>query len=339
MATMRDVARQAGVSVATVSYVINNTKTVSPATRSRIVAAMDELGYRRNAIGLALARRRTQILALLYPTLHQDLGPAGLRFFLSAADAADERGYRLVFWPSSAGSSVVEEVATSGLVDGAILMQVQLDDERVRRLATTDLPFILIGRTREVGSYPYVDVDFAFSIRAAVEQLHDLGHRRIAYLDGRSDQDPADLGHLERARAAFESSTRKHAIEGTALSYPRTIRAGAEAATVLLAAKDRPTAVILLNEWAAHGMVSAFKTHGLAVPDDVSMLLIGTPPQMSELSDPTLTAYASPADDVGRLAANSLIDRLEGTAELPRQQALIPCHYIPGESIGPAPLE
>ena len=101
MTTMRDVAEHAGVSIATVSFVINNTKPVTQATRARIEASMEALGYRPNAAARALASRRTRVLALAYPALDHRLGDSGMEFMVAAARRAVEHGYHLMMWPAA----------------------------------------------------------------------------------------------------------------------------------------------------------------------------------------------------------------------------------------------
>ena len=131
MPTMRQVADHAGVSIATVSFVVNNTKPVTAATRARIEASMAELGYRPNAVARALASRRTRILALAYPARDHRLGGSGMEFMNAAAQAAGEHGYHLMIWPGSNDGPELTELVGQQLVDGVILMEVQLDDPRV----------------------------------------------------------------------------------------------------------------------------------------------------------------------------------------------------------------
>src|ERR1700704_5984403 len=157
---MRDVAERAGVSTATVSFVINGTKRVAPDTHARIVQAMDELGFRRNVLARALASRRTRIIALLSPVLDDHIGRTGMSIVISAARAARDHGYRLVLSPVSNDGREMKELLTDGLLDGVLLMEVQMDDQRVERLTELGGTFALIGRTRDPSDLAYVDIDF-----------------------------------------------------------------------------------------------------------------------------------------------------------------------------------
>jgi DNA-binding LacI/PurR family transcriptional regulator len=160
MSTMRDVADHAGVSIATVSFVVNNTKPVTAATRSRIEASMQTLGYRPNAVARALASRRTRILALAYPALDHRLGGSGMEFMVAAARKASECGYHLMMWPGANDGQAMTELVGQQLVDGVILMEVQLDDPRVPALLATGTPYALIGRTADPTGSVHVDIDF-----------------------------------------------------------------------------------------------------------------------------------------------------------------------------------
>jgi DNA-binding LacI/PurR family transcriptional regulator len=148
--TMREVAEAAGVSIATVSFVVNNSKRVTPETRERIERVMAELGFRRNVVARALASRRSRIIALVYPMLAHRLAGSVTEFITSAARAASAASYHLVVWPVGNDGSELAALVGQKLVDGVLLMEVQLDDARVVALRELDIPFALIGRTRDV---------------------------------------------------------------------------------------------------------------------------------------------------------------------------------------------
>ncbi|MEV6415424.1 LacI family DNA-binding transcriptional regulator [Kribbella sp. NPDC051718] len=176
MATVRDVAERAGVSIATVSFVLNNTKPVTPATRDRVESAMAELGYHRNVLARALAARSTRIIALAHPRLDTGFGS---EFITSASRAARARarGYHLVLWPVDNDGDEIGELVGQGLVDGVVLMEVLLEDARVDALSAAGTPFALIGRTADPAGFIHVDIDFEQSIAVALDHLQGLGHR------------------------------------------------------------------------------------------------------------------------------------------------------------------
>lgn len=162
MSSIRDVAERARVAVSTVSAALNGTRPVAADTRRRIEQAAAELGYRPSLLARGLQSKRTRILALLYPTPRSGFGLTEMQFATGAAEAARELGYHLLLSPEHA--EPVEELrhlTGLGLVDGVLLMEVGLDDERTEFLLEAGVPFSMIGRTRDPGAIDYADIDFA----------------------------------------------------------------------------------------------------------------------------------------------------------------------------------
>jgi DNA-binding LacI/PurR family transcriptional regulator len=332
MATMRDVAAKANVSIATVSFVVNQTKPVSPGTRARIVAAMDELGYRRNVVARALASRRTRIVALLFPALDHRLGSTALNFVTSAAIAASHHGYSLVLWPVSNDADQMSELISGGLVDGVLLMEVQMDDARVDRLIESRVPFAMIGRTRNPAGVPFVDMDFETTVENSLDYLIGLGHENIALVIERIEGSAmAGYGPPVRTEATFRASMLRRGLMPTVVKCAETPIGGREAAVELIAALPDVTAIIIMNEDAAFGMVSGLAAAGFSVPRDISILSIATSPEMGAMSEPVLSTMNAPGVELGRLGVEALIEQLEGTStEIP--QVLIVCEFQLGDS-------
>lgn len=336
MATMRDVAIRAGVSIATVSFVVNNTKRVAPETRERVVEAMRELNYQRNVLARALASHRTRIIALLYPALDHRAGPTIMKFITKAASVAQERGYDFVLWPVSNDGERMAHLLAGGLVDGVILMEVQINDARVDKLVETNTPFALIGRTHDE-TLPFVDIDFKATLEEALDYFTGLGHRHIAFVTEHTTGSILDdLGPLVRMEAAYREGMAARGLDAVVVSCEGNPHEGRKAATDVLAADPQTTAVIVMNENAAFGVVSGIKHAGLTVPDDISVISVSTSSEMGALSDPILTTMNAPAAELGELGVAALIDLLEGTVEHP-PHTLLSCPLVIGESTGPAP--
>jgi DNA-binding LacI/PurR family transcriptional regulator len=334
VATMRDVARLANVSIATVSFTINNSKPVAPATRARVEAAMQELGFRRNAVGRALASKRTHILALLYPALQHRFRGTVVDFFTSAATTASERGYNLVLWPA-ANDAELDELTSTGLVDGVLLMEVQVEDPRVARLQKSGTPFALIGRTAEPSALDFVDIDFEGTVTAAIDHLVGLGHTSVGLLDGGVGSGALrGYGPVVRTRAAFERVTAERGLTAFHATCDENPRAGREAAAHLLEQAPGMTALILMNEHAAPGLVTGFRAGGVSVPDDMSILSIASSKEMAAMNDPELTVMSAPSVELGRRGVELLIDQLTGAKEHDRH-ALVMCAFEPGGSTAP----
>ncbi|MEQ4720511.1 LacI family DNA-binding transcriptional regulator [Nonomuraea sp. B19D2] len=335
MVTMRDVAERANVSIATVSFVINGTKRVAPETRARIEAAIEELDYRRNVVARALASSRTRILALLHPCREAWPNATANQIVMSAAQGARARGYDLVLWPVN-DDEQMSHLLAGGLVDGALLMEVQLRDPRVDRLIASRLPFALIGRT-ENEDLPFVDMDFATTIDQAVEHLRSFGHRRMALVTLRmkapSGNEP---GWIMRVKSAYLDAIGALGEPAAVIAVEGTSAGGREAARRLSEDFPEVTAVILVNERASAGLVKGSRALGRAVPDDLSVISAATSAEFGEMIEPSLTVMAAPAAQLGHLGVNALIDQLEGVQDAP-PHTLIPCTLVPGQSVGPAP--
>lgn len=334
MATMQDVADRANVSIATVSFVLNNTKPVSPATRARILTAMQELNYQRNVLARALASHRTRIIALLYPALEHRVGPTIMNFVTQAASIAHSRGYDFVLWPVSNDADQMSHLIAGGLVDGVLLMEVQMNDARVDRLVASEVPFALIGRTRDE-SLPYVDIDFEATLEHALDYFTELGHSQITFVNEHTPGSHMDdLGSIVRTEKAYREGMASRGLVATVVYCESNPTDGRQAAADVLLANPGTTAIIVMPENAAFGVMSGIKRAGLTVPDDVSVLSITTSSELAALSDPILSTMNAPAAELGELGVNALIDQLEGKATQP-PQVLLDCELVLGESTGP----
>jgi len=337
MATMRDVARLAEVSVATVSFVVNDSKPVSPATRLRVEAAMLELDFRRNAVARALASRRTRIIALLFPVLQHRLSDTAARFFTGAAEAAAELGYTVVLWPVPNDSDALRNLTSDGLVDGVILMEVQLDDHRVDRLLAERMPLTLIGRNRDPSALDYVDVDFEGMVEQSIDRLQALGHRDFILLEETEREDMRGYGPVVRVDETFHAVCRARGLRGTTLRCEASPSGGRAFAPTLLETVPEATAMLVLNEHAAVGLVSGLGKLGVSVPDDLSIILIGSTLEVSATADPELAVMISPAAQLGRMGVETLVGRLDGTLGDLRHE-LVMGGFEEGASLAPAPL-
>lgn len=336
MATMRDVAQRAGVSLATVSFAINKTKPVAPSTRERIEAAMLELNYKPNAIARALASRRTRIIAPLFPVLEHNLDGTALKFFTSAAAEAQRRGYNLILWPSGTDAARIDQLVHSGLIDGVVVMEVYLHDERVERLRELGIPFTLIGRTAEPRGISYVDVNFEGLVATAMHHLRELGHRRIGIVFGEGG-DPliSEYGPVVRTRDAYLAAIADTEDEPLMFSCDQSSAAGRRLVPDILRQAPDISALLLLNEHAASGIVSGLRAQGIGVPESVSVVGLGSSIEVAEAIDPQISLYESPSEELGRRGVEDLIDVLEGTRSAPGA-SLVDCVFVDFGSIAPA---
>ena len=332
---MQEVADHVNVSISTVSFVVNNTKPVAPETRRKVLEAIEELGYRRNAMARALASRRSRILCLMFPLMQHDLSS----FVEAATTAAADLGYNLLLWPKHNHDAALDvtSVIEAGIADGVLLLEVQLDDERVTRLQAGGAPFALIGRTRDPSGIDYVDIDFERTTREATEELARLGHRHLALVLEDMDGTPlAGYAPPTRAEQAFREVLAEKGLAGHVFTVPDTDSPQGQLLDLL--ARDAPetTGIVAMHDTAVARLITAMRHSGLRAPEDLSVIAVESTSVIARLLDPPLTRYAAPGDELGKRAAEALIGRLEGRTG-PPTQLLLASHLIEGATMADAP--
>lgn len=305
--TIRDVAARAGVSVATVSKVINERYGVSAATLAKVRAVIEELGYEASLVAQSLRNHRTNVIGILVA----DLEPFSTELLKGAADAIRGSGFELVVY--SAGGRTGDPVGwekrylsrlSGTLVDGAVLVTPTVSLE-----AVPGTPVVAVDPHTGPSHLPTIDSDNLRGAQLATEHLLDLGHRRIAFLSGRPDLESASLrkaGYLRALEAAGVPADENLIRIG---AYDPEISAAS--AHDLLTGPDRPTAVFAANDISAIATVGAARELGLSVPDDLSVVGFDNVPE-SALCRPPLTTVDQPIREMGHRAISMLIALING---------------------------
>lgn len=304
----RDVARLAGVSVATVSRVLNASGPVADKVRRQVVAAVEALGYTPNAAARALVRSRSETIGAVVPTLEN-------ASFAIAVEALQARlraaGYTLLLASSgydSANESTQVRTLLGRGVEGMVVVGGNHDAEIEQLCAARGVPLVQTWTLRP--DAPCVGFDNRAVGRQLADYLLDLGHRHIGVIAGvtrGNDRAAARVAGIAEALAARGLAlAREHLIE-----RPYRIAEGQIGLRALLASEPRPTAVICGNDLLAFGALLEARKHGIAVPGELSIAGIDDLEFAAEL-DPPLTTLRVPAAEIGRRSAEYLIDRLEG---------------------------
>jgi DNA-binding LacI/PurR family transcriptional regulator len=315
VATIRDVARESGVSVATVSYVLNNgPRPVRETTRQHVLAAMRRLNYHPNAMARALASGRAQSLGVLFgriePAIVTNLYSIGV--LQGVLTAAADCGYSVTLFPQPwVDGSTSARRLNDGRCDGVVIVAPVQDSDMVESLAALKLPLVVVSAATTEGSgIPFVDVDNAKGIRLATEHLLALGHRRIAHIMGDANQ-PS----VPERRDGFCRTLADHGIEPPSeylVPCAYNGRMGAEAARRLLQLPNPPTAIVAGNDTLALASIEAATELGLRVPEELSVVGFDDIPT-SAMVTPALTTVRQPLAEIGERATRMLIARLEGT--------------------------
>jgi DNA-binding LacI/PurR family transcriptional regulator len=320
---MSDVAKRAGVALTTVSHTLSGKRPVSDEIKQRVHQAIEELGYSPHPVARALATRRTRTISLHFPAPTSDISRPQFEFVMSAAETATSQGYALRLWTAPDDDQEVLHMIEQGLIDGTILMEIALHDPRVEALQEHAYPFAMIGHCADNDGISFVDLDFDYALHAAVKYLVESGHRQIALINNAASLYEMGIGYVVRAKQAFYQAMQDYELVGIDHFCDSNEQAGYEVTTALLMAQPSLTALITTNAWIAGGVIRALTDCALKVPDDVSLLAIVSP-HLAEMTTPTLTAIDFPFADMGSVAADMLISKLEGKEQKPRQLLLKP---------------
>jgi LacI family transcriptional regulator len=306
--TIRDVAARAGVSVATVSKVINSRYGVAADTSARVQSVIDDLGYQASLVAQSLRNHRTNVIGILVA----DLEPFSTELLKGAADAIRDSDFELVVY--SAGGHAGDHVGwerrylsrlSGTLIDGAILVTPTVVD------VNYGAPVVAIDPHTGQSGLPTIDSDNLRGGQLATNHLLELGHRRIAMLTGRPDLQSAQLREQGYRQALTEA--------GVPVSED-LIRVGAydpristEQARELLTSPDPPTAIFAANDVSAIATIEAAAQLGRSVPGDLSVVGFDNIPE-SALSTPALTTVAQPIRQMGEQSIHLLIQLIRGEA-------------------------
>ena len=307
--TIRDVAREAGVSVATVSRVLNNKPDASPVSRRKVEDAIGKLGYARSTQWQQLTTGKTRAISLLFP--HTDTNPSHiyLDFIAGVTSACEERDYRLDLVMRSLDERDLLDLYRSNKSDGTVLMRVQLTDWRVDFLREMSLPFVMLGHTEERVGASFIDYDFEAAMRVALDHLVALGHRHIGYVSAMPSQE-SQHGPTMRALRAYANACTELDLPRLDYRADHDLRHIRLMTTNLLQEHPEITALVTMREMVETALFSAVHDAGLRVPDDISVLGLTTP-QGPELTSPALTAMEFPAWSMAYEAGRMLLNQLE----------------------------
>lgn len=312
MANINDVARVAGVSISTVSYALSGKRPIAEATKTRIAQAVSELGYRPNAGARMLAGSRTNIFALTAP-MHADTHPPALMaFVLSVVTAARSYDYDVLLLTEGEATSGLRRVASSSLVDGIIMLDVTVDDERADVLRELALPAALIGIPRDTAGLTCVDLDFEAAARLAVAELVALGHTSIGLMGHAELLYERGSNYAPRFRDAFLDDGDARGI-ATAFHTTDATRQGVEESLDGLRAQlPGMTALVLNCNENIHGiLLEVLRARKVPVPGELSIVSACSSFSTDHFLPP-IDVIPLPSLESGRRAVELVIQQLGG---------------------------
>ncbi|MFB9926408.1 LacI family DNA-binding transcriptional regulator [Amycolatopsis halotolerans] len=325
--TMEDVAARAGVSRALVSLVMRNAPNVSAQRRAAVRKAADELGYSPHVMARSLASRTSTVLGVMV----NDLRNAFFADVVEGLDAAAQAaGFDLILntggrIPSREGAAL--RSLLSFRPAGVVLLSPVVPAAAIEA-AARQCPVVLVSRTSRLSTVDTVNDDGEAGAALAVEHLVQLGHRRIAHLDG------GGAAGAAARRRGFRQAMRAHGLEPIVVRSEHTDTAGEKAVQELLSSySPAPTALLAGNDFNAVGAISALEEHGLRVPEDVSVVGYDNT-SLASLRHISLTTVDQPRTEMARLAFDALLERVRGERTEPVRHLLHPSLVV-RETTGP----
>ena len=304
---IKDVALEAGVSTATVSHVINNTKFVTGGTREKVLSAIEQFHYYPNAHARTLASGRSNIIGLLVSDISNPFFPELVK---SVEETAFESGYNVILVNTNYDAGRAADYVRRLIelkVAGVALMTSELDPALIDELASKQVRVVFHNLGTAGEHMSNIKVDYAAGIEEAVQHLVSLGHRNVVHIAG-----PNHFRSAVIRREAFLNSMTHH--------FPRARKpvvyegnfkfdGGQRAAKKILGAGNLPTAVVAANDMMALGAMQQFRAGGLTIPQDISIIGFDDI-AFAALSDPPLTTVCSPRTEIGRKAIEALISTI-----------------------------
>lgn len=326
-----EVARLAGVSRSTVSYVLSGKRQVTEATRERVLRVINEVGYRPNAVARSLRHGQTHTLGLVIPPLRHRLSVEQLYFVGAVADAAADHDYDILLSPSGGDrEAAFDKLVGERRVDGIVLMETGEHDDRARKLVACGFPFVTIGRTG-TDAHAWVDLDFSGLMIEGVRRLHALGHRHVALVNRPQELFNRGYGPAIRADEGFRTASAQLRMKSLRVCCDDLPAAAHRCVTQIFAADAEVTAILTINEEALGGLLFALHERGLSVPADVSVLAVASS-RIAATLHPQVSAAEVPAEEMGRQAVETLV-RLLPSPSAPLAHILLSPPFVDRGSV------
>jgi len=315
MTIMKDVAKKAGVSVATVSHVINNTRIVSELTKAKVKTALEELNYQPNAVARSLRRKESMIIGLIIP---DNTNPYFAEIAWSIEYASKNQGYSVILCNSDGDinrESSCLDVLIENQVDGIILVAAGKSSDKIQKLVERKMPLVMVDRDSPNVRTDSIQINNGMCGGVAVEYLIALGHQKIACITGPRDVTPSfdRVDGYKKALSKNKISIKDaYIIKGDFKPH-----GGYLAGYKLLEMEDPPTAVFACNDLMAYGVMRAATEKGINCPDDLSVVGFDDI-YLSTYINPPLTTIKQPRIEMGEEAVSSLLQRIKNPDRLAR---------------------
>ncbi|GAB2554055.1 catabolite control protein A [Gracilibacillus alcaliphilus] len=321
--TIYDVAREANVSMATVSRVVNGNPNVKPATRKKVLQTVERLGYRPNAVARGLASKKTTTVGVIIPDISSI-------FFSELARGIDDIAtmYKYNIILSNSDQNKDKELRLINTmfekqVDGLIYMGATITEEHVQQLKTSPVPVALAATIDSTGAIPSVNIDYEQAAYEATSLLISNGTKHPIFVTGEEDSVVNEKKYEGYTRAIKEANSEVN--EDYVVIADFTYESGLEAVNEILKKEDFPKAIFVATDEMALGVIHGLQDNGLNVPDDVEVIGFDNT-RLATMVRPTLTTIVQPMYDIGAVAMR-LLTKFMNKETIDNQNVVLP-HQI-----------
>jgi LacI family transcriptional regulator len=324
--TIYDVAREANVSMATVSRVVNGNPNVKPTTRKKVLATIERLGYRPNAVARGLASKKTTTVGAIIPDISSI-------FFAELArgieDIATMYKYNIILSNSDQNKDKEIQLINTMLekqVDGIIFMGGNISEEHIHQFSTASVPVVLAATYDDTDSMPSVNIDYEAAAYEATKSLIDKGNRKLAYISGREESTINQLkfqGYLRALKEANIPLVEEYVFNSDG-DY--TYESGIKAVEMFMNLSDKPTAVFAASDSIALGVIHGAQDLGFKIPEDLEVFGFDNT-KLATMVRPTLSTVVQPTYDIGAVAMR-LLTKFMNKEEVEEKKVILPHRLI-----------
>jgi DNA-binding LacI/PurR family transcriptional regulator len=301
---IKEVAKRAGVSVATVSRVLNHPESVAPVTRDKILKIINEVEYTPNWFARGLNFNKTNTIALLIPNI---LNPGYMEIAKGVEDVAHQKDYTILLCNNE--NTIEKErkyidTLIKRRIDGIVLVSSLLENKDINAIKKQGTPVVLIGENSNISGVPVVRIDCQNAACKAVKHLLEIGHRDIAMIVGTTPE----IENMRKVQGYHQALREEKIPERNEfiIQTDNTVEGGYLAAKKLVELKRRPRAIFATSDLIAFGAIDSMKDHGYHVPDDIAIVGFDNI-KMSSLIEPKLTTVGKPMHKMGGLRSEATI--------------------------------
>ncbi|MFS1517585.1 catabolite control protein A [Bacillus sp. SCS-151] len=302
--TIYDVAREANVSMATVSRVVNGNPNVKPATRKKVLETIEQLGYRPNAVARGLASKKTTTVGVIIPDISSIFYAELAR---GIEDIATMYKYNIILSNSDQNKEKELHLINTMLgkqVDGIVYMSGNITKDHVEQFKKSQVPVVLAASIEEENIIPSVNIDYEQAAFDATTSFINNGHKKIAYVSGPLDNQISSIKKLEGYKKALSEAGLQY-VDEYVLEGDYTYDSGIEAYKKIEEMPDKPTAVFAGNDEMALGVIHGAQDHGTVIPKDMEVIGFDNT-RLSFMVRPQLTTVVQPMYDIGAVAMRLL---------------------------------